>query len=105
MFLVAAGLISWVWWDSQQWREVTISEVRVGDDDRTLGFVIDSCQAETAVDLSESPDDVRIAVRVRHEECDVGHAGTVVLDHPLGDRQVIDVHGDHAEPVTQDPEL
>jgi hypothetical protein len=93
---VVGGLLAaavWATWDylRDHVRDARLSQVTVVD--RQLDLGIDSCNAEKIdIEVNESDDAVRIAVRVTNpaEGDDCRDTPSVRLDQPLGERRLID---------------
>lgn len=84
------------------WQDLTISQVSVGEEDRTL-TVGWHCHEDSSVTVEETPDEVRLRLRAYSYRGDCAEGTVVTLQEPLGDRTVIDATtGTAVEPCTVD---
>ena len=70
--------------------QITISEVRLQSDDRTLELGLNSCNADPSVAVDESTSEVVLDVRGNPTNDDCADQTRVRLSAPLGDRSIID---------------
>jgi hypothetical protein len=68
-----------------------IVEASARADGRTLNLTVGSCNADLTAVVEESPSQVTVTVTARDDTSDDCLDGLIVhLDHPLGDRQLLD---------------
>jgi hypothetical protein len=68
-----------------------IVEASARADGRTLNLTVGSCNADLTAEVEESPSQVTVTVTARDDTSDDCLDGLIVhLDHPLGDRQLLD---------------
>jgi hypothetical protein len=72
------------------WQDQEISQVTVGEDDRTL-TVAWQCHLDSSLTAEETSDEVRLQFRVYAYQGDCAGTEEVTLRQPLGDRTIIDV--------------
>ena len=82
------------------YRDSAVGDVSVSPEGRRLQVHILSC-ARYQLDVEESATEVRLASRAYDDDGDCGGMEVVLrLNSPLGDRDVVDVHGDDPDDVT-----
>ena len=90
LVVAACGLIS---------RPANITYAKLFEDGVTLQLNVVVCAETASGSFEEREDSVVVGVRVRPQGGDCGLGVTLVLDNPLGDRQLIDEFDDQAIPV------
>ena len=85
---LAAALTGCSWPSSAQ----NIGEVYASDDGTKLQVVVNACSEKTAVEVSESTDQVGLTATAPRTDTDCQTAVVVTLKAPLAQRPVVDLH-------------
>jgi hypothetical protein len=91
--LCVVGLIVWSAWP--RWSTATIGSVSV--DGTRLEVLSDACSSELQAEHFVRAESVVITIRERAQrnvDC-AGSVSTILLDEPLGDRELVDGSDDH----------